>query len=603
MYSTFELSLPICAIVFSMLLIIVYYSKKRVKLLENKMYGVMLFCVLIDSILVTIEKGLVVGKTLSEIPALTAFCVCVLNRFDAITLIVLTTCLYMYIHTITLQPSKKMFNKNLSVCIFTDSIIIISIFFLDLHLITNGEIISISGNALYPIYIASIIYILLSIGITLLNIKKITKKHIPLIISILIFIFLIVIFMINPYLTVISILLTFVNYVMYHTIENPDMNMLEEVHRAKEISDNANEEKTLFIYNMTNDIRSITKDIDDSADYILDEIDNKKVDKELIKETARDIKGSTAKFTTMTNEILDISSIDTSSIKVYNNKYNIKLLLKQLVTNYKEKCKDKGLSFRSNIDTTLPQYLYGDSVSLKKVIDILLENSYKYTEKGYIELSVNTIIKNDIARLIITVEDSGTGMKVEELNKALNNKKEEDSTNLNNSLYNAKKLITLMNGTIVPSSTYGSGTSIKIILDQKIYNEVKEVSKYNKELDKKRVLLVDDNISSQKLFTKILSGTNIELDIVSLGKECLDKIRNKEKYDLILLDEEMKPLSGIEVITKLKNIKNFNTKVILLTKNNDYEYNEDYLKYGFIDYILKPLDKTKVLDKIGKYLK
>ena len=603
MYSTFELSLPICAIVFSMLLIIVYYSKKRVKLLENKMYGVMLFCVLIDSILVTIEKGLVVGKTLSEIPALTAFCVCVLNRFDAITLIVLTTCLYMYIHTITLQPSKKMFNKNLSVCIFTDSIIIISIFFLDLHLITNGEIISISGNALYPIYIASIIYILLSIGITLLNIKKITKKHIPLIISILIFIFLIVIFMINPYLTVISILLTFVNYVMYHTIENPDMNMLEEVHRAKEISDNANEEKTLFIYNMTNDIRSITKDIDDSADYILDEIDNKKVDKELIKETARDIKGSTAKFTTMTNEILDISSIDTSSIKVYNNKYNIKLLLKQLVTNYKEKCKDKGLSFRSNIDTTLPQYLYGDSVSLKKAIDTLLENSYKYTEKGYIELNVNTIIKNDIARLIITVEDSGTGMKVEELNKALNNKKEEDSTNLNNSLYNAKKLITLMNGTIVPSSTYGSGTSIKIILDQKIYNEVKEVSKYNKELDKKRVLLVDDNISSQKLFTKILSGTNIELDIVSLGKECLDKIRNKEKYDLILLDEEMKPLSGIEVITKLKNIKNFNTKVILLTKNNDYEYNEDYLKYGFIDYILKPLDKTKVLDKIGKYLK
>ena len=194
-------------------------------------------------------------------------------------------------------------------------------------------------------------------------------------------------------------------------------------------------------------------------------------------------------------------------------------------------------------------------------------------------------------------------MKVEELNKAINTKKEEDSTNLNNSLYNAKKLITLMNGTIVPSSTYGSGTSIKIILDQKIYEEKSKTSKYNKELDKKRVLLVDDNISSQKLFTKILSGTNIELDIVSLGKECLDKIRNKEKYDLILLDEEMKPLSGIEVITKLKNIKNFNTKVILLTKNNDYEYNEEYLKYGFIDYILKPLDKNKVLEKISKYLK
>ena len=391
--------------------------------------------------------------------------------------------------------------------------------------------------------------------------------------------------------------------IMYHTIENPDLKMLEEVHKAKEISDNANEEKTLFLYNMTNDIKSITKDIDDSADYILEETSNKKVDKELIKETARDIKSSTAKFTTMTNEILDISSIDTYSIKVYNNKYNIKLLLRGLITEYKAKCKEKNITFRSSIDTTLPEYLYGDSVSLKKAIDILLENSYKYTEKGYIELNVNTIIKNDIARLIISVEDSGIGMKVEELNRALNTRKEEDSTNLTNNLYNAKKLITLMNGRLMPSSVYGSGTTMKIVLDQKIYNEEKEVAKYSKELDKKKVLLVDDNISSQKLFTKIITNTNIELDIVSLGKECLDKIRNKEKYDLILLDEEMKPLSGIDVITKLKNIKNFNTKVILLTKNNDYEYNEDYIKYGFIDYILKPLDKSIVLEKISKYLK
>ena len=448
------------------------------------------------------------------------------------------------------------------------------------------------------------IYMIIWIYLLLKNIKNLKdKKYVPIFLIIVLLILNVIIQTIDPSILIASMVGTLICYTMYFTIENPDMKLLKEVHRAKEISDNANEEKALFLYNMTNDIRSITKDIDNSADYILEEIDNKKVDKELIKETARDIKGSTAKFTTMTNEILDISSIDTSSIKVYNNKYNIKLLLKQLVTNYKEKCKDKGLTFRSNIDTTLPEYLYGDSVSLKKVIDILLENSYKYTEKGFIELNVNTIIKNDIARLIITVEDSGTGMKIEELNKAINTKKEEDSTNLNNSLYNAKKLITLMNGTIVPSSTYGSGTSIKIILDQKVYEEKSKTSKYNKELDKKRVLLVDDNTSSQKLFTKIISNTNIELDIVSLGKECLDKIRNKEKYDLILLDEEMKPLSGIEVITKLKNIKNFNTKVVLLTKNNDYEYNEDYLKYGFSDYILKPLDKNIVLDKISKYLK
>ena len=115
---------------------------------------------------------------------------------------------------------------------------------------------------------------------------------------------------------------------MYFTIENPDMKMLDEVHKAKVISDNANEEKTLFLYNMTNEIRGITKDIDKETDNILDETDNKKIDVEEINNSARNIKGSTAKFTTMTNEILDISSIDSASVRIYNEKYNIKRLLK-----------------------------------------------------------------------------------------------------------------------------------------------------------------------------------------------------------------------------------------------------------------------------------
>ena len=194
-------------------------------------------------------------------------------------------------------------------------------------------------------------------------------------------------------------------------------------------------------------------------------------------------------------------------------------------------------------------------------------------------------------------------MKAEDLNRILNTRKEDiDSTNLNSSLYNAKKLITLMGGTILPSSNYGKGTTIKIILDQRIFKKEEIDNRYNKELQKWKILLVDDNKSSQKLIKKLMTSTNVELDIVSLGKECLDKIRSKEKYDLILLDEEMEPLDGITVMKKLGEIRNFNTKVILLTRNNNYEYNDDYLKYGFADYILKPLTKEKILEKIGKLL-
>ena len=317
---------------------------------------------------------------------------------------------------------------------------------------------------------------------------------------------------------------------MYHTIENPDMKMLDEVHKAKVISDNANEEKTLFLYNMTNEIRGITKDIDKETDNILDETDNKKIDVEEINNSARNIKGSTAKFTTMTNEILDISSIDSASVRIYNEKYNIKRLLKELVGIYKPKAQNKNLDFRVSIASDIPEYLYGDGINLKKVLTIILDNSIKYTNNGYIEFNINTIIKGDIARLIISVEDSGTGMKAEDINKIFTKKQErEDNHNLNNNLYNAKRLITLMNGTIVLSSSYGSGTTIKIILDQKYDTIDTDINKYDNIYDKKKVLLIDDSPSSEKLFNKILSGTNIELTSVKLGKEGLEKIRNKRK--------------------------------------------------------------------------
>ena len=129
--------------------------------------------------------------------------------------------------------------------------------------------------------------------------------------------------------------------------------------------------------------------INKEADIILDETDNKKIDIEVIDNSAREIKGSTARFTTMTNEILDVSSIDNANIKVYDEKYSIKLLLRRLVTLYNDKCKEKNLTFRSDIDSTLPEYLYGDSLGLKNVLTSILDNSVKYTSNGYVELNVS----------------------------------------------------------------------------------------------------------------------------------------------------------------------------------------------------------------------
>ena len=594
----------IYSLFYSVLLNIVYFARKRLVTFENKIFEKLMITNLIGVILA-------IGSyfTIVNIDKYPIFNV-IVSKGYIVYLLTWITLFSVYIFAISINDSKnrkKKINRIIKGFSILYVIFLIVIIIKPLYYHNAGGAVYSYGPSANVMYVVSSVYIAIWIVRLIINYKKIRdKKYLPIFAFMLLGVVVIIIQKSHPELLLMTSMETFIVFLMYHTIENPDMKILEEVHRAKEISDNANEEKTMFLYNMTNEIRNITKDIDYSADDILDETSNKKVDVEVINDAAREIKGSTAKFTTMTNEILDINSIDSASIKIYNDKYNVKLIIKELVTVYSKKCNVKNIDFRPSIASDIPEYLYGDSVGLKQVLDIILDNSVKYTSSGYIEFNVNAIIKNNIARLIITVEDSGTGMKADDIIKVFNKKNDhnEDSLNLNNNLYNAKALITLMGGTIIPSSIYGTGTTMKIVLDQKVAKEADEkLDKYEEVYDKKKILLVDDNISTEKIVSKILKDTNIELDYVSLGKEALDKIRGKEKYDLILLDEVMDPLDGVTVMKKFKDIRNFKTNVILLTRNNEYEYNEEYLKYCLSGYLHKPISKDKLFEIIDKYLK
>ena len=586
------------ALILSITLNIMYFIRKHINSNEAKIFSKILFSNLLGLMLELMCIYMSNKFSPTSLPAI------IFTRAYLIYLItyLLFMTLYNYVLCYTTEKQKKLEHykklRNISYTIYAVCVVVCMALPLQTE---KGYAI---GPAVNFVYLCSTICINVWFIPMIKNRKIIEhKKFVPLYIFILLIIIVAIIQRIYPQATLITIVEFLIVFIMYHTIENPDMKMLDEVHKAKVISDNANEEKTLFLYNMTNEIRGITKDIDKETDNILDETDNKKIDVEEINNSARNIKGSTAKFTTMTNEILDISSIDSASVRIYNEKYNIKRLLKELVGIYKPKAQNKNLDFRVSIASDIPEYLYGDGINLKKVLTIILDNSIKYTNNGYIEFNINTIIKGDIARLIISVEDSGIGMKAEDINKIFTKKQErEDNHNLNNNLYNAKRLITLMNGTIVPSSSYGSGTTIKIILDQKYDTIDTDINKYDNIYDKKKVLLIDDSPSSEKLFNKILSGTNIELTSVKLGKEGLEKIRNKEKYDLILLDEELEPQNGHIIMRKLLEIRNFNTKVILLTKDNKYDYDDSYLQEGFTDYIIKSSAKEEILNKMNKYL-
>lgn len=592
----FNLGLTFSGVVYTLLIIIIYFKNKRIKTRENKIYSLLLVSTFLELLLGLFGYFSIIN--ISNIPYVTR----IINVLYLISLDSWILFFMLYVVSISFDfESKKIY--KIFWFVYLTIVFLISVLPIDYYYKDN--IMYTSGMAVNFTYLIAVLAVIVIIINSIINIKKLSnKKYIPMFVFLVLGGISLFLQIKYPELFLVSPLEVLVTIVMYFTIENPDMKVIEEIHRAKEISDNANEEKTMFLYNMTNEIRGITRDINKEADIILDETDNKKIDIEVIDNSAREIKGSTARFTTMTNEILDVSSIDNANIKVYDEKYSIKLLLRRLVTLYNDKCKEKNLTFRSDIDSTLPEYLYGDSLGLKNVLTSILDNSVKYTSNGYVELNVSTIIKNNIVRLIITIEDSGIGISPDKLDTIFyKNREEIDGSNIKNNLYTAKKLITLMGGTIIASSNYNEGTTMKIVLDQKLGEQYDEkLTKYENTYDKKRILLVDDNISTNKIISKLLKDTNIELDYVGLGKEALDKIRSKEKYDLILLDEVMDPLDGKTVMKKFKDIRDFNTKVILLTRNNEYEYNEEYLKYGFAGYLLKPINKDKLLEIIDKYL-
>ena len=568
------------------LLLIIFYTKRAIKIKENIIYNLLV----IDSFFIMIFEiiSYIILKANFSYESLLYN---LSSKLILLTYLTWITLFFSYMITITLQDKTKLLSRLNKITILIYVIVFAIVISSPLKYINIDNLHIPAGIPTYSVYTAAVISDIILTIIIITNFKKIkNKRYIPLAVLFVLGVISLIYQMGHPNCFLMSHLLIFTTFLMYFTIENPDVKLLKEMHDAKVISDNANEEKTMFLYNMTQEIRETTKNINIEADNILES-----KDLELDKDSARNIKGETSKFTTMTNDILDVSTIDSSNIKIYNTKYNIKTILKEVVSNYKTISMNKGIEFRSNIEHNIPDMLYGDSIGLKKVLTLLLKESIKNTNKGYIEFNVNTIIKKDIIRLIITIEDSGIGIKANEL----------ESVKINNkNISESYKTITLMNGTMILSSNYGMGTKISIILDQKIEEKVtKELTMYKNTYDNKSILVVDDNESTHKLIEKLLKDNNINIDYSLNGKDTINKIKSKNKYDLILIDEELSQITGAELLIKLKEIRNFNIPVILLTKDNNYEYSEEYLKQGFTSVIIKPLKKDNLLQVIDKFTK
>lgn len=584
--------LTIISFFYSVLLMIAYFSKDKIKTLENKVYSKLIIINFIGIIL-ELFCTIFAGYAKDYLVFYT-----ILNKLFLVELTIWCSVFSVYVFLISSKKEKnelKSYLKKVSIFhIVIDVITMFLIFVLPVQFNINdlGYVMYSYGPSVNIVFISSTLYIILMFTCLIRNFKNIkNKKYLPIYVYMVIGVLVGIVQKLHPEILAFTSMEAFITVIMYFTIENPDKKLLEEIHTSKKIADAANEDKSMLIYNMMNEVKSIASDINKSSEVILNS--NNLEENRFF---AREIISSNNKLYSMANNIYNIDVIDDINVKTVKNKYNIKLLLKEVISKNKELFEDKDISFRFNIDSNLPNTLYGDSINLKNVLNTIIGNSYKYTDKGYVELSVNAIFKKDIVRLIIKIEDSGIGIKAEDLDKCLNK-----NTKDQNSLYGARKTINIMGGNLLISSEYNKGTIVTIILDQKIYTNNKD--NYDNYVNNKKILIIDDNNSSTKIISKILDKHNILYDSSNLGKEALDRIRKGDKYDLILLDEDMPYMNGISVMNKLNKIKGFDTKVILLTKNSNIIYDDIYKDSGFSDYIIKPINKDDLMNKINKYLK
>lgn len=582
-----NLYIPIFGLFISLLTNIVFFSKKRLKSKETEIYKTMLITSLIDSLILSliIYLGYINFYTMSLIK--------LLNKIDFIMCLFWMLSFYLYIISLDKTNNFKAIKK------ISNILNVVALFLIIITPVlphNNNGVMYVDGLSSNILYITITIYLILTIINVLKNIKNIfNTKYIPLYILLVIIIFTLIIRKLNPTLIITSAVISFINLIMYHTIENPDMKLLTELENNRTLIENNNEEKSNLLFKISQEVRLPIKEIERISTNML----NKKTKKDLIND-AKNINIESKNLSLLLDNILDISSMDINKIKLYKNKFDIYKLYNEIVLIIKNNIKN-NIEFKTNITNNLP-LIYGDSIKLKQIICSILNYSIKSTKKGYIELDIDSITKYDIARLIITIKDTGKYLELNEINEIMSYSNEEiiNDTCLFMNLKEVNNIIKILNGTFLIKSKEDEGNVYRIIIDHEIEfkNTIKNIIK-----DKRHVLLIDDNYEELKEYRKILQQQDIKVTTSMYGSDAINRIRNKEQFDLIIVDDELGPYNAINTYEELKKLPNFKTKVIIMLGLNKEFISEHYVNdYKFKDYLLKRKYKEELKRIIEKYL-
>ena len=588
--------------------IIFYFSKERLNTLDTKMYSY---------ILVTNIIGIMIdifGYFIFKIYGSESFISILISKFYLVYYFLWAYFFLIYIFVISFrEKSEYLLQKKFTKpsIILTSIVISLTILITPIQITYKDNVAYSSGLSVNMVYGLCFIMVGIMLYCLLKNLKKIsTKEYIPLLTFMVLSTFCMIIQKTYPEITLMLMCHSIVTSLMYFTIENPDVKMIKELEVAKNGAEKANHAKSEFLSSMSHELRTPLNAIVCFSELL----ETKEGLDSESKDFAKDIVSASHNLLDLVNGVLDISKIEAGKMELINKEYNSQELFNSLSTMVIPRIGDKPIDFKTVIASDIPPVLKGDTGKLKQIILNLLTNAVKYTDKGFIKYRVECIndFKNNQTKLIITVTDTGRGIKKEDIDrlfKKFERLEEDRNTSIEGTglgLAITEGLAELMGGKITVISDYGKGSTFKFVVIQDIVNvEIKEKSSntisfdYNT-FEGKKALIVDDSKLNLKVAENVLKNFLVTTESVTSGLECLSCV-NSKKYDIIFMDIMMPNMNGVEVLKKLRE-ENINTPVIALTADAIEGQEEKYMSEGFDGYISKPINKEKLNYVLNKYL-
>ena len=583
--------LTIFCIIYTVSLLIIYVSKPRIHSDENVIYKVMLVSNIIGIMLQVGSKYCSLGyEKISKI-----FCQFIFKSFLAY-FIVFAILILNYVIILTIAKSKsKQIRKILNI---TFAFFTLLIFFLPIDVYVDNvthTAYNFGVAVIYSYALAGIISLII-FAFLLPNLHKTDKRKVlPLFVYLALCVVAIIIQKIKPDTMILCFVESFLCFIMFNTIENPDLMMLNELYVNRRIIESSNQDMSNFLFKISQEIKEPVKN--------LIAISDNKTSQDM-----QNINNISKHLDYLIDDALDLSGLSTKKLKLYNDKYNVQNLFDSVRLKAKANLNpNTKLDYR--ISKNIPEYVYGDSVRLKQILTAIVDNAIDHTEKGYVTIEINTLIKYDVCRFIIDVTDSGKGMSLDKINEVLNLKELDSDTDLDSNTKNLKvvKVLTNKIGGSFMVQANNKGTTVSITLDQRIVESseteiYKKLDLYEESLHiGKKVMIVDDNIRELTRISHFLEDNGCIVTSSLYASDIIEKTSKKYKYDLILLDDETGTYSAYDVLMELKKNEKFNTPVIIMIDDNKESIKLHYLKDGFSDVIMKSkltVELERVIKKI-----